>query len=248
VVGLPRRDSKTLRGLPHLEAAPWGILMPHLEGSCWGGGVSSMLEEAAEAAAAAAAAAAALRLLLQQEQETSQALRLELKSLKSRVTELNSWAANPDVFMSDVAAAIQLARDAHDNEVRALRGEVKVLRTSHEATSTSESEGERKRLQAEVTRLEALLKMSQSDLDKSKKELFAERVRAKRSARDHEQSRAQLRSAREEMTVRDCRIQPAQLPRAARCGRRRTAPAFLASAPAATRLRAALLSPPETSL
>ena len=110
--------------------------------------------------------------------------------------------------MSDVAAAIQIARSADNSQVdelQTLRGEMHTLRHAYvteaglSAAAGNESEREKKALTQESKRFEVQLKGTQQELEKVKKELFSERVRAKRAERDLDGAQQQLRSSRTEM-------------------------------------------------
>ena len=147
-------------------------------------------------------------LLLSQEMQLTKVLRAEVKSLKQQLDELKNWQGDPDGFMSDVAAAIQIARSADNSQVdelQTLRGEMHTLRHAYvteagiSAAAGNESEREKKALTQESKRFEVQLKGTQQELEKVKKELFSERVRAKRAERDLDGAQQQLRSSRTEM-------------------------------------------------
>lgn len=151
------------------------------------------------------------QMMLRKEQSEKQGLQTKVRALEDQINELRNWQQSPTDFENDVATAIQHAKEADRSQVEELerlRREVEELRgeSSELAISVSTAEArlegpkaERARLQAENTKLEEQLKKTAAELDRFKKDLFAERVHSKRSLRELEGTRAQLKSAREEM-------------------------------------------------
>ena len=144
---------------------------------------------------------------LRHEQADSKLLRSKMKTLERQLAELQSWQGNSQTFECDVAAAIQLASRASDNrddEMTRLRDENTELRNALDANGGPSagkpcSRDDARKLMEQVSQLETQLRACQQESERSKKELFDERVKTKRSTRDLDAMRMQLRSAREEM-------------------------------------------------
>ena len=146
---------------------------------------------------------------LQREKAETKSLRSQIESLNDQISELRAWQGSPASFEGAVAAAIQIAKQADTSqatEIVRLREEINDLRgVSNDAAASSASalaaaearvegpKAARDRLTAENKSLELALRGSQAELERTKKDLFAERVRSKRSMRELEASRAQVR-------------------------------------------------------
>ena len=140
-----------------------------------------------------------------QEQDCEQCkqLRSQVEMLSVQLEELRAWQGSPSAFESDVAAAIQLAKAAdrsRDDELRRLRVQVEAIEAKEaRQQGPGGPKAELKKLQLAHRQLGDELRGVQQDLDRTRKDLFNERVSAKRAARDLEISNAQLRSSRDEV-------------------------------------------------
>lgn len=127
------------------------------------------------------------QLALRREQSDCKQLRSQKATLERQLAELQQWQGNNNAFENDVAAAIQLAQRADDSrtdEIARLQDEIEELRKLYEGESDESGikgenpAQERKRLQEQAARGELQLRAATLELDRAKKDLFAERVRA----------------------------------------------------------------------
>ena len=145
------------------------------------------------------------RLQLQKEQTEVAGLRAKVMALEAQVHELRAWQGSPGSFESDVAAAIQHAKAAdtrRDEELLQLRRQMETLRGDSSYAAVNPKivvKSEKLRYVAEITKLGTQLKSATGELERCRKDLFSERVRSKRAVREHDDARAQLKSARDEM-------------------------------------------------
>ena len=147
-------------------------------------------------------------ILLRREQAATKQLRCELKQHKEQLDKLRVWQGSPAAFEADVAAAIQHAKEAEDHrddEILRLREEVDDLRSLYETPvlqaaglrSDGSLDGTAKKT---VPKLEEQLRRTAHELQRSQKELIAERVKSRRALHDLDITRASLQGCRDELS------------------------------------------------